>query len=199
MYTLWKHPGILPLLHTPNIVLDKMRSGADLMTPGLAHGPPFPAKATKGATVAIASYENPSVPVVVGECEIDVSSLKSVRGTKGHAVRGLHWHGDEIWGWSQNEKPGSDPPDQVHGWFEGQDIEQDDVAAAQQGVEDLKVEDAEDEESGGVSVNGIEGQRAEGPYVEEFEKAPLEKKEWTTKGRWNMLQHLRLLNLLYRN
>lgn len=86
------------------------------MTPGLARGPPFPAGATKKSIVAVASLENPSVPRVVGVCEIDVSSLQQVQGAKGHAVRGYHWDGDEIWGWSQSGKPGSDAPDMIEGW-----------------------------------------------------------------------------------
>ncbi|EDN03837.1 hypothetical protein I7I51_05286 [Histoplasma capsulatum] len=45
VYTLWRHPRLVPLLHTPNLVMDKLYGGADLMTPGLANGPPFPARA----------------------------------------------------------------------------------------------------------------------------------------------------------
>lgn len=86
------------------------------MTPGLARGPPFPSGATKNSIVAVASLERPSVPRVVGVCEIDVSSLQQVQGARGHAVRGHHWDGDEIWGWSQSGKPGSDAPEVIEGW-----------------------------------------------------------------------------------
>ena len=85
------------------------------MTPGLA-GPPFPPKATKGSTVAIASLSKPSVPVVVGICEIDVSSLQIVQGAKGHAVRGVHFVGDELWSWSTSGSNGRPPPDGILGW-----------------------------------------------------------------------------------
>ena len=184
VYTLWRLPGIIPLLHTIDVVVDKMRGGADLMTPGLTLGPPFPVKATKGAIVAIASYENPSVPVVVGECEIDVAGLTSVRGSKGHAVRGLHWHGDEIWSWSRNSRPGTDPPDRLEGWYEEQDAENAENAetrAAQMGVEDLDVNDVEnDEDDGGVPINGTNSEKVEGEYVGTFDEAA--KREWTTKG-----------------
>lgn len=48
VYTLWNNPGIVPLLYTPSFVIEKLQGGADLMTPGLQRGPPFPKKATKG-------------------------------------------------------------------------------------------------------------------------------------------------------
>lgn len=86
------------------------------MTPGLARGPPFPAGATKGSTVAIASLEKPTVPLVVGVCAIDISSLSEVRGSKGHAVQSLHWDGDEIWGWSQAGKLGGSAPQKIESW-----------------------------------------------------------------------------------
>ena len=116
VYTLWRHPRLVPLLHTPAPVLQKLQGGADLMTPGLARGPPFPSGATLNSIVAIASLDRPSVPRVVGICEIDVSSLQQVQGAKGHAVRGYHWDGDEIWGWSQSGKSGSDAPKEIEGW-----------------------------------------------------------------------------------
>lgn len=65
------------------------------MIPGLI-GPPFPTGATKGRLVAIASSESPTVPLVVGVCEINVSGLTRVVGEKGKAVRVVHWVGDEI-------------------------------------------------------------------------------------------------------
>lgn len=116
VYTLWQHPRLVPLLHTPAPVLQKLQGGADLMTPGLARGPPFPSRAIKDSIVAIASLERPSVPRVVGVCEIDVSSLQQVQGAKGHAVRGYHWDGDEIWAWGQGGKSGSDAPKLIEGW-----------------------------------------------------------------------------------
>jgi translation initiation factor 2D len=98
--------------------MGKLFGGADLMTPGLANGPPFPGRAVKGATVAVASLDNPTVPVFVGVCEIDVSALGEVQGTKGHAVRGLHWDGDELWSWSSSSRPGQPAPEYLEGWDE---------------------------------------------------------------------------------
>lgn len=130
VYTLWQNPGLLPLLHTPAIVVQKLQGGADLMTPGLANGPPFPPKAAKDAVVAVASLENPTVPVTVGKCLVDVSALGSVQGSRGHAVQTLHWAGDEIWAYSTSGKTGLTPPDHVDGWWPDGDDDQQLVAQA---------------------------------------------------------------------
>ncbi|KAI9722195.1 MAG: hypothetical protein M1828_004878 [Chrysothrix sp. TS-e1954] len=115
VYTLWHNPRIVPLLHTPSMVVRKIQGGADLMTPGLA-GPPFPEKAKKGAIVAVASLDHPSVPVVVGTCLIDISSLQKAQGEKGHAVEVFHWAGDELWDWSTSGKSGTTSPQNIEGW-----------------------------------------------------------------------------------
>ncbi|KAL8942542.1 MAG: hypothetical protein Q9216_001586 [Gyalolechia sp. 2 TL-2023] len=186
VYTLWRNPGIVALLHTPDVVLQKLRGGADLMTPGLARGPPFPTSATKGSIVAIVSLEKPSVPIVVGICEIDVASLREVRGVKGHAVRGEHWDGDEIWAWSQAGGSGEQAPEAIDGW-ENQD-----------GLDDLKkqvsqttVTDSDDEhDGGGVAVaNGLATPSkalkqkgfVEGEDGRPFEEIELDQKEYSTK------------------
>jgi translation initiation factor 2D len=116
VYTLWRNPDIVPILHTPDIVVKKLQGGADLMTPGLFGGPPFPPRATKGAVVAIAALDRPSVPVAVGVCEIDVSALQQVRGAKGQAVENVHWAGDELWAYSTGSRPGQQPPEEIEGW-----------------------------------------------------------------------------------
>ena len=116
VYTLWKNADLVPLLHTPEIVVKKLQGGADLMTPGLAGGPPFPARAKKGAVVAISSTDSLSVPVAVGWCEIDVSALGKVQGAKGHAVRNMHWVGDEAWSYGATGRAGQDAPREIETW-----------------------------------------------------------------------------------
>lgn len=146
VYTLWRYPRLLPLLHTPNIVVSKMREGADLNTPGLARGPPFPPKAVKGAVVAVASYESPTVPLVVGICEIDVAALTEVQGQKGHAVRPIHSEGDEAWAWSPGGHGGQTAP-----------AELEEMTAALS-LHDNDEDGEEDEDDGGVSIGDANSQ-----------------------------------------
>ncbi|KAL8988983.1 MAG: hypothetical protein Q9169_008462 [Polycauliona sp. 2 TL-2023] len=196
VYTLWMNPRLVPLLHTPDVVLQKLRGGADLMTPGLAPGPPFPSKATQGSVVAIASLEKPSVPMVVGICEIDVASLKEVRGAKGHAVRGEHWDGDEVWAWSQNGTGGGHAPNEIEGWDtpgNGSSLE---------GLlQDATLDDSDDgQDEGGVPISynapGKNKEKAQNDFVEGEEAEPFERvgqdeKELSTKEIddifWNAL------------
>ncbi|KAL8769876.1 MAG: hypothetical protein Q9209_004314 [Squamulea sp. 1 TL-2023] len=200
VYTLWVNPGLVPLLHTPDVVLQKLRGGADLMTPGLARGPPFPPKATRGSIVAIASLERPSVPVVVGVCEIDVASLQEVRGVKGHAVRGEHWDGDEIWAWSQAGGGGGKAPDKIQGW---------DTDSAIDGLEkrltDVIVKDSDDAQNeGGVPIpptaaqKGKENDRndaAEGEDAEPYDRVDIEERELSTKEIDDIFWHALLYGL----
>lgn len=147
VYTLWRNPGIVPLLHTPGIVIQKIQGGADLMTPGLA-GPPFPSGATKGAIVAVASLDHPSVPVAIGTCEIDISALTDTRGAKGHAVKSIHWSGDELWDWSTSGKSGLTSPEELEGWVSEE-------AGISTSLQNQSLEDDDDEEEleeGGVSL-----------------------------------------------
>ncbi|KAI7150696.1 hypothetical protein KC324_g15478, partial [Hortaea werneckii] len=126
-------------------IYPKLQGGADLMTPGLAGGPPFPPKAKKDSVVAIASVSKPSVPVAVGVCEIDVSNLQEVQGTRGHAVENMHWLGDELWSYSPNERPGRAAPDVIEGWAKL--VTDEDLAAK---THDVTLED--EDEAGGVSL-----------------------------------------------
>lgn len=168
------------------------------MTPGLA-GPPFPSKATKGAVVAVASLEKPSVPMVVGICEIDIASLQSVQGAKGHAVKGQHWAGDEIWAWSPSGKSGGDAPDQIDGW----DVDEDAISA---GVKGISVDDDEDDSVGGVAIyvndeqnsqSEPHNQYVEGEEAEPYERVDIKEKELTTKGKTSSTRLGLKLNLEY--
>ena len=172
------------------------------MIPGLARGPPFPSKATKGAVVAIASLEKPSVPTVVGICEIDVSKLEEVQGAKGHAVRGEHWDGDEIWAWSSGGKPGASSPDEIIGW--DTDNGHPDLS---EGVAHLAVDDhEEDADEGGVpletKVEDTQKIEARNEYVEgedprSYGKPDENEKELSTKGmaRVHVLACIRILSI----
>jgi translation initiation factor 2D len=184
VYTLWHNPRIVPLLHTPLVVVEKLQSGADLMTPGLQRGPPFPKDAKKGAVVGIASLEAPTVPVAVGVCEINVCDLDKVQGMKGQAVSTFHWAGDELWAWSSNGKPGIQPPDIIEAWDDKKDAEA--SLAERTAAIDL------DEQDGGVALpsksperpqlektHGLDGKEASGSL--DFVDV-VDDKELTTQG-----------------
>ena len=184
VYTLWANPQIVPLLHTSSVVLKKLQGGADLMTPGLQRGPPFPAKAKKDSIVAVASLENPSVPLMVGVCKIDISSLQQVQGLKGHAVEGIHWSGDEIWAWSQTGKPGADMPDPIEAW---------DPEALAQDFSVIKVtddvKDARNKSEVAFSKSRTDDSlHNDVVYGEKIENKPEVIKEMSTKGKRNVLE-----------
>lgn len=166
VYTLWRHPGLTPLLHTPAMVMEKLYNGADLMTPGLAGGPPFPKGATAGAIVAVASTDKPSVPTFVGVCEIDVSSLGEVYGQRGHAVKGLQWEGDEIWSWGPPGKSGVPAPDHINGWFDesqGLSLEVDEVIEGDLKNLSLEDNDAQPVEEATLDEESVQDERVDIP------------------------------------
>ncbi|KAL4780851.1 hypothetical protein BJX76DRAFT_336788 [Aspergillus varians] len=167
VYTLWNNPNVVPLLHTPELVMRKLRSGADLMTPGLANEPPFPERAVKGAVVAVASLDRETVPLFVGICEIDVSALGEVQGTKGHAVRGIQWEGDEVWAWSPSSRPGVPAPEYLEGWDEVE--EEGEAGEIEEGVEGLELEDKDSQEVGEVDTGEPADEQVEEPVIEEKE------------------------------
>lgn len=149
VYSCWQNPGLVPLLHSQDFVVEKLQAGADLMTPGLMGGPPWPEGAKQGAVVAVAGLGSESVPMWVGVCKIDVSALGRVQGMKGAAVEGLHWCGDEIWNWSQTGNGGGRAPERIEGWFEQN-------RSLEESVNQLELDDEDEEEAqedGGVSLD----------------------------------------------
>lgn len=177
IYTLWQNPGLVPLLYTHDFVVEKLKTGADLMIPGLTRGPPFPEKATKNTIVAVASIQRPSVPAFVGICEIDVNALGSVQGAKGHAVKGVHWDGDEVWAWSHTGTGGRQAPLDIPGWEEHPT--QDSVEKSMQALEVDDEDDAREEggvllgePDGSVRNSYVEGEDPEENQAEEVSDKP---------------------------
>ncbi|KAF2671586.1 hypothetical protein BT63DRAFT_369624 [Microthyrium microscopicum] len=181
IYTLWHNPRVIPLLTTPAMVVGKIQAGADLMTPGLANGPPFPSKAKKGALVAVASYENPSVPLAVGVCAVDVSALGRVQGMKGVAVEILSWVGDEVWSWSPSGKLGGEPPAILEAW-----LEEDEVLEITQDVGGVRL-DGPSEEDENKSQEKSKAIQPEMDY---------DQREWTTQGSSCQTRRRIMLTLL---
>lgn len=171
VYTLWHNANLVPLLHTPELVMEKLHAGADLMTPGLANQPPFPERAKKGAVVAVASLDRHTVPLFVGVCEIDISALGEVQGAKGHAVRGVHWEGDELWAWSSSSRPGKPAPEYLVGWDE-------EGVEAEEGIAQMTLE------ANNVSAGNVEEAPNNAPKP--VEEPEVEEKEPTTKGMYSL-------------
>lgn len=147
--------------------MDKLKGGADLMTPGLVGGPPFPSQATKDAIVCVASTESPTVPRFIGVCAVDVSQLGSVQGTKGHAVNGVHWEGDEIWAWSSTSTGGRMAPTDIEGWG---------VKDVQEGLKSLVLEadDQDGQEDGGAPLDNDQPVEDSGDAIERKEPTTAE-------------------------
>jgi len=183
VYTLWSNPNLVPLLYTPEMAMRKLKGGADLMTPGLANEPPFPAKAVKDAVVAVASLDKHTVPAFVGLCEIDVSALGDVQGTKGHAVRGLHWEGDELWAWSSSSRPGRPAPEYIKGWDEEHSDE------IEEGVGELTLDEKEAEPVENSDEITGEGAPAAAEEPAEEVKEPSTKGIYSYPTRWLVFAH----------
>ncbi|KAK6840802.1 hypothetical protein PG987_001662 [Apiospora arundinis] len=154
VYTLWQNPNIVPLLHTPDFVVDqKLSHGSDLMIPGLvkSRGAAWDARAKKGAVVAVAGLQKDTVPMWVGTCDVEVCKLgNDLRGQKGVAVKGLHWAGDEVWSWRPLGSGGREAPEALEGW---QGLTEDMTGA----IKDMKLEDeeadADADDGGGVALS----------------------------------------------
>ncbi|RAK73853.1 putative RNA binding protein Ligatin/Tma64 [Aspergillus fijiensis CBS 313.89] len=175
VYTLWHNADLVPLLHTPGMVMQKLQGGADLMTPGIANEPPFDERAVKGAVVAVADLDRYTVPRFVGVCEIDVSALGEVQGAKGHAVRGLHWEGDELWAWSSSSKPGQPAPEYLEGWDDVEEEDSGETKEIEGAVNDLHLD-----EQASAQAAGDDEASAEAPQPVE-EEPVVEEKEPSTK------------------
>lgn len=172
----------------------KLHGGADLMTPGIANDPPFPERAVKGAVVAVAGLDRYTVPLFVGVCEIDIAGLEEVQGTRGHAVRGVHWEGDELWAWSSSSRPGQPAPQYLKGWDE--EIEQSEeedggeVDEVKEGIGELALQDGQ----------AGDGEEPLGESPEHPEEAPaVEEKEPKAKGISSLLVVLKGMLTMSRN
>lgn len=147
VYTLWSNPGLIPLLHVGDMVVQKLKGGADLFAPGLIKPyQGFDQRAVKGSVIAVAGHKSDTVPRWVGTSKVDISSLQD--NATGTAAEGLHWEGDELWSWSALNKGGSAGPDTIDGW-------QGLTFGLERDTEDIDLEDdeAEDEQvDGGVAL-----------------------------------------------
>jgi predicted RNA-binding protein (TIGR00451 family) len=101
---MWNTPLTVRSVATWNHVLEKLQSGADLMTPGLTS---WHSEIKAGDITAIALEDK--VPVAVGVAAFDVGRLVQSRGGKGKAIYLVHCHHDELWALGNKMDPPSQP------------------------------------------------------------------------------------------
>ncbi|KAH9054133.1 hypothetical protein EDB87DRAFT_1676616 [Lactarius vividus] len=96
VYTLWKHPTLLPVLTTPVAVIPVLVGGADLMVPGVVQAP---AHALTGALVSVAQFVRDArgPPLAVGHMAVDADNIDNNGVNKGKAVVILHTWKDHLW------------------------------------------------------------------------------------------------------
>jgi predicted RNA-binding protein (TIGR00451 family) len=102
---MWNTPLTVRSVATWDHVLEKLQSGADLMTPGLTS---WHSEIKAGDITAIVLEDK--VPVAVGVAAFDVGRLVQSRGGKGKAVYLVHCHHDELWALGNKMDPPSQPP-----------------------------------------------------------------------------------------
>ncbi|KAI9454256.1 hypothetical protein BJY52DRAFT_767203 [Lactarius psammicola] len=95
VYTLWKHPMLLPVLTTPAAVIPILVGGADLMVPGVVQAP---AHASAGTLIGVAQFVRDvrGPPLAVGRMAVDVDKIDN-GVTQGKAVVVLHTWKDHLW------------------------------------------------------------------------------------------------------
>ncbi|KAH9037455.1 hypothetical protein EDB85DRAFT_606006 [Lactarius pseudohatsudake] len=96
VYTLWKHPTLLPVLTTPAAVIPVLVGGADLMVPGVVQ---VPAHTLAGALVSVAQFVRDArgPPLAVGRMAVDADKIDNNGVNKGKAVVVLHTWKDHLW------------------------------------------------------------------------------------------------------
>jgi translation initiation factor 2D len=139
VYTLWKRI-FLPVITTPQLVIDKMRHGADLMAPGVvsilpSHTTPLPIPIDELVCVIPHSRDALLPPMAIGR--MGMSSNEIQAADKGKAVLTLHTYGDALW-----EKGGKLEPPKEISW-----IRPDAVPSTSEQVETAPIDLHEESES----------------------------------------------------
>ncbi|KAG8812036.1 hypothetical protein FRC17_002222 [Serendipita sp. 399] len=107
VYTLWKRV-FLPIFTTPQMVIDKLRDGADLMAPGIisirsSYARSLPMEVGEVVCIAAYSQDGSQPPVAVGQ--LGMSTQKIEETGKGKAVLTLHTYGDTLWQKGSKQDP----------------------------------------------------------------------------------------------
>ncbi|XP_038069170.1 eukaryotic translation initiation factor 2D-like [Patiria miniata] len=95
VYTLWKHPNLLPCLTTWPQVLDKISGGADLMLPGVILQQSGLPRLSKGQLCAVCLLGN-QAPIAIGHAAMSSDGM-TANGMKGRGVQIIHCYKDMLW------------------------------------------------------------------------------------------------------
>ena len=101
LWTLWKHPGMMPHFSTFADVVPKMANGADLMLPGVVINPELGMKAynngliKKNDPLAVNLTKN-KASVALGTAHMTSEDMY-MSGRRGKALKILHCYGDHLW------------------------------------------------------------------------------------------------------
>merc|ERR1719348_825988 len=161
VYTLWRHPSLLPTLTTWPPVLERLTRGADLMLPGVIVDEERGLKAycegklEKGDLVAVNLQSN-KAPVAVGTAWLSSEDMY-MAARKGKCVSVVHFYGDQLWAAGTREQmPDLGPPSLniVLGEYEGEPDTPDDE-------EDKEVEEIVDKVESDLAITEESSNNAE--------------------------------------
>ncbi|PIA12675.1 hypothetical protein COEREDRAFT_78698 [Coemansia reversa NRRL 1564] len=97
VYTQWQFPGILPVIWTSALAVERLIGGADLMTPGLIVPEGGLPDLKKGELVAVCCPGNLAAHAI-GTLAVDTKDIHRDSGAKGKAVLIAHTYRDHLWG-----------------------------------------------------------------------------------------------------
>ncbi|KAG1171588.1 hypothetical protein G6F70_006871 [Rhizopus microsporus] len=105
VYTMWKHPDMLPILYTWTPVIQKLMEGADLMIPGIVPGPSGTLPELRQGDLVAITIRGYAYPLAVGTMALPTSEIKPRSGMKGKAVHVIHVYQDFLWAMGDKSEP----------------------------------------------------------------------------------------------
>jgi translation initiation factor 2D len=148
VYTLWRHPDLLPAFPTWPPVVKKIANGADLMLPGVVVDRELGIKAYNGGKLQKGDPLQVNLSTNRAAFAVGAAALSSedmyMAGGRGKGVRILHFYGDHLWAsGSRQEMPVLGRPDGLD--FLG-DAERHAKGHEEDGDDDDEDEEEEEEE-----------------------------------------------------
>lgn len=111
VYTLWRHPDLLPVFTTWPPVFERMSGGADLMLPGILMSSFGLPEVQQGTLCAITLVGN-RAPVAIGVATMSTKDMLA-SGMKGKGFNILHTYKDQLWAYGDESCPPNIPPEEI--------------------------------------------------------------------------------------